>query len=120
MKVAKQTFLYTLLTTWIDNTQNDENTKPFYLNLCGAAGCGKTFWLHAISKYVSDNVDDVSFLKKTAPTELRGTADFLLCQAVTRPFFSLNKMFQSTTETDNSLELKAKLSDYFSSSNKYA
>ena len=64
----KQTLLYDMVTDWTLRKQADKNTKQFCLNLCGRAGCGKTFWLHSVSKSVKENIIAKGFLKKVAPT----------------------------------------------------
>ena len=64
----KQTLLYNMVTNWMLRKKADKNTKPFYLNLCGRAGCGKTFWCHAVSKFEKEIIKLIDFLLKAAPT----------------------------------------------------
>ena len=55
-------------------SHDDKDVKPFYLNLSGRAGCGKSVVLNCISKYIRSKAGP-SFLKVGAPT---GTAAFLV------------------------------------------
>ena len=47
--------------------QDPDGTPAFYLNICGSAGCGKTFWHKAVTKFVLQEAKDKRFLIKSAP-----------------------------------------------------
>ena len=83
---AKQSKAYAFLIRFIDSMQCDpENTKPIYLNISGRAGCGKTFFINCVSKYVLDKCGH-NFLIKAAPT---GTAAFLIGGTTIHSLFRL-------------------------------
>ena len=64
---VKQRIVYNLVTDWMLRKKQDINTKPFYLNLCGSAGCGKSYLLKAITQFSLQN-DMPHFIKRAAPT----------------------------------------------------
>ena len=73
----KQRKAYDFVCSWIDRKLSDpENTEPFYLNISGRAGCGKSFFLNCIALYANViKKAEYGFLQKAAPT---GTAAFLI------------------------------------------
>ena len=65
----KQTLAYNMVCDWVRRViQDPDGTPPFYLNLCGSAGCGKTFWLKAVTKFVLEEAKGRRLLIKAAPT----------------------------------------------------
>ena len=72
----KQRIAYDLIEEWVNSkTSSDgKDTDPFYLNLSGRAGCGKSAVLNCVSKYIRSKANQ-NFLKVGAPT---GTAAFLV------------------------------------------
>ena len=72
----KQRIAYDLIEGWVNSkTSSDgKDTDPFYLNLSGRAGCGKSAVLNCVSKYIRSKANQ-NFLKVGAPT---GTAAFLV------------------------------------------
>ena len=63
----KQKVVYDLVTDWMSRKNDDVNTKPFYLNLCGSAGCGKSHLLKAITHFAIEN-GMPQMMKRAAPT----------------------------------------------------
>ena len=63
----KQKVVYDLVTDWMSRKNDDVNTKPFYLNLCGSAGCGKSHLLKAITQFAVEN-GMPQMMKRAAPT----------------------------------------------------
>ena len=91
----KQLLAYAFITAWIDKkVENPNATNPFYLNISGRAGCGKSYFLNCISKYTSQKGGD-TFLQKAAPT---GTAAFLIGGNTLHGTFKLN--VQSSTKKE--------------------
>ena len=82
---SKQTLCYNLVTEWVDKKLENAETKAFYLNLSGAAGCGKSFFLKCLSKYIKE-VAPLGFQKIAAPT---GTAAFQIDGTTLHSLFKL-------------------------------
>ena len=86
LKPAQEQF-YKYITNWITQKLQDFNTPPIYVILSGRAGCGKSFAVKCVNKFIKDNRDCPSgFLKIAAPT---GTAAFLIKGSTLHSCFKL-------------------------------
>ena len=74
--------------------KNPKNTKPFYINISGRAGSGKTYFVNCISVYAHTH-GGYNFLLKAAPT---GNAAFLIGGATLHAMFKLP--LQSSTNKE--------------------
>ena len=63
----KQGIAYDLLTQWMWRKHIDPATNQFFFNLCGAAGCGKSYLLNAISQFSTEKKIS-RMMEKAAPT----------------------------------------------------
>ena len=81
----KQTLAYNMVCDWVRRViQDPDGTPPFYLNLCGSAGCGKTFWLKPVTKFVLEEAKGRRLLIKAAPT--RAVLSTVTCNLSTSYF----------------------------------
>ena len=75
LRPAQQQF-YDYITNWINQKLKDSNVPPIYVVLSGRAGCGKSFAVKCVNKFINENKKCLTgFLKIAAPT---GTAAFLI------------------------------------------
>ena len=74
---------YQFICDWIKNRADNE---PIYSILSGRAGCGKTFVVKCIQKFIRDNNCKQGFLKLAAPT---GAAAFLIKGTTLHALFDL-------------------------------
>ena len=83
----KQRIAYDLIEEWVNSKTSPDGTdvNPFYLNLSGRAGCGKSAVLKCVSKYIRSKANP-NFLKIGAPT---GTAAFLVKGNTLHSLFNL-------------------------------
>ena len=83
---ARQRKAYDMVCSWVVRRLSSPTaTKPIYINLCGPAGCGKTFWLMSVIKFITENAP-TGFIKLAAPT---GTAAFAINGATLHSMFKL-------------------------------
>ena len=93
---ADQKLFYKEIYDWtkkkLDN--HSEQVKPIYLILSGRAGCGKTFAVKCVKKFIKDENCPSGFLKLAAPT---GAAAFLIKGTTLHSLFKLpvNISFQT-------------------------
>ena len=69
----EQKTCYYLVTGLVDRKLTYPLTRPFYLNLSGAAGCGKSYLLKCINKYIRSTLAKVGFHIIAAPTGCAAT-----------------------------------------------
>ena len=75
LKPAQKDF-YNYITNWTHRKLEDSNHPPIYVVLSGRAGCGKSFAVKCVNKFIKETEDCLpGFLKIAAPT---GTAAFLI------------------------------------------
>ena len=86
-----QTVFYQYICDWIERKLVNPDEDPIYLILSGRAGCGKTFAVKCVKKYINEKCK-AGFLKMAAPT---GTAAFLIKGETLHSLFKLpvNKPF---------------------------
>lgn len=75
LRPAQRDF-YNYVTNWTSQKLMDSNHPPIYVVLSGRAGCGKSFAVKCVNKFIKENKECLpGFLKIAAPT---GTAAFLI------------------------------------------
>ena len=63
----KQKIGYDMICDWVQRKVDDPTTAPFYLNISGGAGCGKSYLVKAVTMFLRD-VAPTGFQKLAAPT----------------------------------------------------
>ena len=73
----KQRLAYDIICNYIDGVIADpENTPQLLMNISGAAGTGKSFWLNTVRRFVKSKPElHQNFIRSAAPS---GTAAFLI------------------------------------------
>ena len=83
---TKQRICYDMICNWVKHYLSDpEKVNPFYMNINGSAGTGKSFLLKAISKYIDEKAPG-GFIKIAAPT---GSAAFQVNGSTLHSLFHL-------------------------------
>ena len=86
LKPAQEEF-YNYITNWISQKLIDPEIPPIHVVLLGRAGCGKTFAVKCVNKFIKGNKECLpGFLKIAAPT---GTAAFLIKGTTLHSLFKL-------------------------------
>ena len=83
---AEQKDFYQDICEWIQKKIDNADHEPIYSILSGRAGCGKTFVVRCIQKFIKENNCKEGFLKIAAPT---GTAAFLIKGKTLHSMFDL-------------------------------
>ena len=74
------------ISNWITKVNKNESLDPIYFILSGRAGCGKSYAVKVIKKFLCDNHYQSDFLKIAAPT---GVAAFLIKGGTLHNLFKL-------------------------------
>ena len=74
------------ISNWITKVNKNESLDPIYLILSGRAGCGKSYAVKVVKKFLRDNHYQSDFLKIAAPT---GVAAFLIKGGTLHNLFKL-------------------------------
>ena len=83
---ADQKYFYQFICDWIQKKIDNADHESIYSILSGRAGCGKTFVVKCIQKFIKDKQCKEGFLKLAAPT---GTAAFLIKGTTLHSLFAL-------------------------------